>query len=170
MISTFLVEHQWLAPAALALLLLAGPLVGSWLVARPRAAWVLTGVMLLPLALLTLVPQDRELFARCEVGWEIPPFTGPEPMANILLFVAPVLLAGVATRRPVLVMVAGSGLSAIVEVFQAAVPALGRSCASGDWMNNTIGAVIGALLALLSLVLAPYWSRPARSSSIDIPE
>ncbi|GLY98519.1 VanZ family protein [Actinoplanes sp. NBRC 103695] len=69
-----------------------------------------------------------------------------------MLFVAPVLLAGVATRRPLVVM---------VEVFQAAVPALGRSCDSGDWMTNTIGAVIGALLALLSLVLARYWSRPA---------
>jgi VanZ family protein len=78
-------------------------------------------------------------------------------MANILLFVAPVLLAGVATRRPVLVMVAGSGLSVVVEVCQAAVPALGRSCDSGDWVNNTIGTVIGALLALLAL--APHSSR-----------
>jgi glycopeptide antibiotics resistance protein len=159
MISTFLIEHRWLAPAALALLVLVGPLVGSWLVARPRAAWVLTGVTLLPLALLTLVPEDRELFARCEIRWEIPTLTGPESLANILLFVAPVLLAGVATRRPVLVMVAGSGLSVIVEVCQAAVPALGRSCDSGDWVTNTIGAVIGALLALLALALAPHSSR-----------
>jgi len=166
MISTFLVEHRWLAPTALVLLLGVGPVVGSWLVAWPKTAWVLTGVTLLPVVFLTLRPQDRELFARCEVRWEVPTLIGPESMANILLFVAPVLLASVATRRPVLVMVAGSGLSAMVETFQAVVPALGRSCDSGDWVNNTIGAVIGALLAFLSLVLAPYWSRRARSSSI----
>jgi len=66
--------------------------------------------------------------------------------------------------------VAGSGLSAMVEAFQAAVPTLGRSCDFGDWINNTIGAVIGSLLALLSLALAPCWPRPARSSSTQINE
>ncbi|MEV6636433.1 VanZ family protein [Actinoplanes sp. NPDC051470] len=168
MISTFLVEHRWLPAVALVLLFLVGPLMGSWLVTRPRTAWVMTGVTLLPLAFLTLLPENRQLFARCQVQWEIPPLTGPESMANILLFVAPVLLAGVATRRPVLVMVAGSGLSAMVEAFQAAVPALGRSCDSDDWVHNTIGAVLGTLLAVLSLALAPYWSRRARSSSVEI--
>jgi uncharacterized membrane protein YccC len=119
---------------------------------------------LLPVAFLTLVPEDRQLFARCQLRWAIPTLTGPESMANILLFVVPVLLAGVATRRPVLVMLAGSGLSALVEAFQAAVPALGRSCDSDDWVNNTIGAVIGGLLALLALALASYRTRRALSS------
>ncbi|MEV4640961.1 VanZ family protein [Actinoplanes sp. NPDC049548] len=159
MISTFLVEHRWIAPAALVLLILAGPLAGSWLVTRPRIAWVLTAASMLPLALLTLVPQDRELFARCEVRWELPTLTGPESLANILLFVAPVLLAGVATRRPVLAVLAGTGLSVVVEAVQAAVPAIGRSCDSGDWINNTIGAVIGGPLAWLSLTAAERRQR-----------
>jgi hypothetical protein len=166
MIATFLIEHRWMAPAALVLLLLAGPLAGSRLVARPRIAWVLTAVSMLPVALLTLVPQDRELFARCQVRWELPTLTGPESLANILLFVAPVLLAGVATRRPVLAMVAGSGLSVVVEAVQAAVPAIGRSCDSDDWINNTIGAVIGAVLAWLSLVLAARRTRRASTTSV----
>lgn len=154
MISTFLVEHRWIAPAALVLLVLVGPLAGSWLVTRPRIARVLTAVSMLPLALLTLVPVDRELFARCEVRWDFPTPAGPESLANILLFVAPVLLAGVAIRRPVLAVLAGSTLSVMVEAVQAAVPAIGRSCDSGDWINNTIGAVIGGALAWLSLTVA----------------
>jgi hypothetical protein len=159
MISTFLVEHRWMAPAALGLLVLVGPLAGSWLVVRPRVAWMLTAASMLPLALLTLVPQDRELFGRCEVRWELPTLTGPESLANILLFIAPVLLAGVATRRPVLAALAGSGLSVLVEAVQAAVPSIGRSCDSGDWINNTIGAVIGGVLAWLSLTAAARRKR-----------
>ncbi len=46
MISTFLVEHRWIAPAALMLLILAGPVAGTWLVTRPRNAWMLTAASL----------------------------------------------------------------------------------------------------------------------------
>ncbi|AGL15476.1 VanZ family protein [Actinoplanes sp. N902-109] len=154
MISTFLVEHRWIAPVALLLVVLVGPLAGSWLVTRTKIAWMLTAASMVPLALLTLVPQNRELFARCAVRWELPTLTGPESLANILLFVAPVLLAGVAARRPVPAVLAGSGLSVLVEAVQAAVPAIGRSCDSGDWITNTIGAVIGGALAWLSLTIA----------------
>lgn len=159
MIATFLVEHRWIAPAALVFLVLVGPLAGSWLVSRPRIAWMLTAASMLPLALLTLMPVDRRLFARCELRWELPTLTGPESLANILLFVAPVLLAGVATRRPVLAVLAGTGLSVVVEAVQAAVPAIGRSCDSGDWINNTVGAVIGGALAWLSLTVAARRKR-----------
>ncbi|XTZ16517.1 VanZ family protein [Micromonospora echinospora] len=167
MIATLLVEHRWLTWAALVLLLVVGPVAGSWLASRPRTVWWLTGASLLPLALLTLTPQDRELFARCQVQWALPTLTGPESMANILLFAAPVLLAGMATRRPLLIMIAGSGLSAAIEAFQAAVPALGRSCDSDDWMNNTIGSILGALLALLALALAAHRARHGHSPSAN---
>ncbi|GAA2587972.1 hypothetical protein GCM10010435_77890 [Winogradskya consettensis] len=122
---------------------------------------MLLAASMLPLALLTLVPQDRELFARCEVRWELPTLTGPESLANVLLFAVPVLLAGVATHRPLLAVLAGSGLSVVVEAVQAAVPAIGRSCDSGDWINNTIGAVIGGALAWLSLTAAARRTRRA---------
>jgi VanZ family protein len=79
---------------------------------------------------------------------------------------APVLLAGVATRRPVLATLAGSGLSVVVEAVQAAVPAIGRSCDSGDWINNTIGAVIGGALAWLSLTAAARRTRRTSSPSV----
>lgn len=166
MISTFLVEQRWIAPVALVLLALVGPLAGSWLVTRPKIAWVLTAASMLPLALLTLVPQDRELFARCEVRWELPTLTGSESLANVLLFVAPMLLVGVVTRRPVLAALAGSGLSVVVEAVQAAVPPIGRSCDSGDWVNNTLGAVIGGALAWLSLTAVARRTRRASSTSV----
>ncbi|WP_248579358.1 VanZ family protein [Nocardioides sp. InS609-2] len=153
MITDLLLEHPWASPTALAVLVVLGPVVGWWLVARPRLAWWLTGVALLPVALLTLVPVDRELYARCTVQWSLPTPGRVELMANVVLLVAPVLLAGVATRRPLLVLAAGSALSAGLEALQAVVPAIGRSCDTNDWWCNTIGAAVGAVLAGFALRL-----------------
>lgn len=154
MITNALVEHPWLSPLALVVAVVVGPVLGAWLVSRPRAARWLTAVSLLPVAVLTLVPVDRELFARCTAEWVLPTPGRVELAANVVLFVAPALLAAVATRRPVLVLVAASALSAAVEALQAAVPALGRSCDTSDWLSNTTGAVIGVLLAVVALHLA----------------
>lgn len=154
MVTNVMIEQPWLSPAALGLLVVLGPLVGAWLVPRPRAAWWLTGASLLPVAALTLVPVERELFARCTVHWALPTPGRVELMANVVLFVAPVLLAGVATRRPVVVLIAASGLSAGIEALQALVTALGRSCDTSDWSSNTIGAVLGAALAWAAVLLA----------------
>lgn len=162
MISTILVEHPWLSPTALVVLVVAGPPVGRWLTARPVLARVLTGVALLPVLLLTLVPTDRTVYARCEVAWALPTPGRVELAANVVLLVAPVLLAGVALRRPLLALVAGSGLSAAIEVLQAVVTGLGRSCSTGDWLANTIGALVGAVLAAAALRLARAWPPSAR--------
>jgi uncharacterized membrane protein len=164
-ISTFLVEHPWLSPTALALLLLFGPFVGSWLTTRQWMARWLTVVALLPVALLTLIPVDRQLSMRCDVAWSIPTMGRVELAANVVLFVAPVLLASAATRRPILVGVAASGLSAAIEAIQALIPALGRSCSTNDWLSNTIGAVISALLGWLALRTAHATPSQARSSA-----
>ncbi len=147
MITTVLVEHPWLAPTLLAAIVVAGLLAGPALVGRRRLAWVLAAVSVLPVLALTLVPVERELFARCTVQWALPTPGRVELIANVVLFVAPVLLVGVATRRPLLALVAGTGASVLVEVVQALVPAIGRSCDTTDWLSNTIGAVLGAGLA-----------------------
>jgi len=146
-----LLEHPWLSPAALLLMVVLGPLLGRWLVPRPSLAWLSAGVALLPVVGLTLVPVDREVFERCAVQWALPAPGRVELMANVVLFVAPVLLAGVASRRPVLVMAVGSGASAGLEALQALVPTIGRSCDTNDWLSNTIGAVIGAVIASAAL-------------------
>ncbi|MFC8921858.1 VanZ family protein [Cellulosimicrobium sp. NPDC057127] len=161
MITTLLVAHPWFSPAVLAVLVLLGPPVGTWLLARPRTAWTLCGVSLLPVALLTLVPTGREVLERCAVGWALPTFGRVELMANVILFVPPVLLAAVATRRPVLALLGGLATSAVIETVQALAPALGRSCDTNDWLSNAIGSLVGAALAAVAIRLERR-SRPAR--------
>jgi VanZ family protein len=151
LISTILVEHPWMSPTALGLLVVLGPLLGRWAVDRPRTARWLTAAALVPVGLLTLVPVDRRLSVRCETAWAIPTVGRVELAANVVLFVAPVLFASVASRRPLLVAAAASGLSAAIEATQALLPALGRSCSTDDWLSNTIGAAIGGLLGWLTL-------------------
>jgi VanZ like family len=153
-ITNVLLDHPWLSPTALGILIVLGPFVGAWLAARTWLAWLLAGASTLPVAVLTLVPVRRELFARCTIQWALPTPGRVELFANVVLFVAPVLLAGVATRRPMVVLIAGSGASAALEAVQALVPAIGRSCDTNDWMSNTIGAITGAVLAWTALYLA----------------
>lgn len=154
MLSTMLVLHPWITPALLVVYIVAGPVVGAWLVERRRAARALTVLSLLPLAALTLVPVHRDLMITCAVEWALPTPVRVEPFANLVLFVAPVFLAGVATRRPAVAFATGSALAAGIETLQAFVPSLGRSCDTSDWLSNTLGAGVGALLAWSALALA----------------
>lgn len=154
MISTLLVAHPWFGPTVLAVLVVAGPLLGRWLLTRPpRLSWILCGVSSLPVVLLTLVPTQRELFERCAVGWVLPTFGRVELLANVLLFVPPVLLAGIASRLPWLALAGGVVVSATIEATQALLPVLGRSCDTNDWLSNSIGALVGAVLAVVATLL-----------------
>jgi hypothetical protein len=154
MITTFLIEHPWMSPTALLLLVVLGPILGRWLVARPTVAWWLLGISLLPIAAATLSPIDRRLEEFCVVQWALPTPSRVELMANVVLFVPPALLLAVATRRPVLALVIGAGLSAAIELVQALIPAIGRSCDTTDWTSNTIGAALGAALGWVALRLS----------------
>nr|WP_227464316.1 VanZ family protein [Nocardioides lijunqiniae] len=101
-----------------------------------------------------MVPVDRELYGTCEVAWTLPTIGRVELAANVVLFVAPVLLAAVVLGRWGPALLAGVALSAAIETVQALVPALGRSCSTNDWLSNSIGAVVGAGLGMLALRLA----------------
>ncbi|MFC6092671.1 VanZ family protein [Saccharothrix lopnurensis] len=154
MITDALLDHKWLSPAALALLVVLGPFAGSWLATRRRlTSWLLV-LSLVPVAVTTLVPVDRELYELCAVQWSFPTPARVELMANLVLFVAPALLLTVLTRRPLLAGLAGLGLSGAIELVQALVPAIGRSCDTTDWTSNGLGAVIGAALGWGALWLA----------------
>ena len=151
MISTLLVAHPWFGPTVLAVLVVVGPLLGWWLLGRPpRLSWILCALSLVPVVLLTLVPTQREVFERCAVGWVLPTFGRVELLANVLLFVPPVLLAGIASRRPWLALAGGVLASATIETAQALLPVLGRSCDTNDWLSNSIGALVGAVLAVVA--------------------
>ncbi|MEW1959659.1 VanZ family protein [Kineococcus sp. NPDC059986] len=154
MLSTLLVTHPWVTPLLLAAVVVVGPFAGAWLVRHRRLAVALTVLALVPVAALTLLPVDRELYARCVAEWALPTPARVESFANLVLFVPPVLLAGVATRRWWVAAVLGSATSALIEVVQALLPALGRSCDTGDWLANTLGSVVGGVLALVALRLA----------------
>jgi hypothetical protein len=153
MVSTILAMHPNLPPYAFALIVALAPLVGWWLAARQQVAEALTVVSLAVVALLTLTPGGAS-GTGCQIQWptlSLHTLTAPEPAANVIMFVLPVFFAGVATRHPVWMLLAGSVLSAQIELVQGAVPALGRACDAGDWQANTIGSVVGAGLALMAL-------------------
>lgn len=154
MISTFLVEHPWTVQSAFVLLVALSPFVGQMLTRRRRLALALAAVSLLPLLALTFVPTGRQLDAGCTVQWMLPTWGGVEALANVVLFAVPVLLLGAALGRPVAAFLAGTTLSALIEATQAVATVLGRSCDTTDWLANTIGSGLGALLAAVALLVA----------------
>ncbi|MCJ1674564.1 MULTISPECIES: VanZ family protein [unclassified Rathayibacter] len=154
MISTFLVEHAALVPIGF---WIAVALVTAlaWLLHRRgarRTLLVLAAVAFLAGIALTMYPPDGTPLVFCTVQFSVP-FDGIDTLANIALLLPGALLLAVAVGRPVLVAAAVSGLSALIELVQASVPAIGRSCDTNDWFMNTIGAVLGALLAAVILAI-----------------
>ena len=140
-------------------LVVVGPLFGAWLVSRQGTARRLLRVMAAAVLLLTLFPTTyRTVETRCLVDGGLAHLVAPEPLANVVLFVPLVLLAGIRTRRPLAMFLAGSALSALIETIQALVPVLGRSCTTGDWLANSAGALTGAVLAAAAL-----WIHRSRS-------
>ncbi|NLA34793.1 MAG: VanZ family protein [Actinobacteria bacterium] len=166
MITTFLLEHKWITPTLLALIVVIGTPVTAALANNRRVLSGLTGLSLVPLAALTLIPQRRELFSRCEITAEFwwPTIGRVELMANVVLFVAPTLLVAALWRSPARAFGAGVGLSLVIESVQAAVPALGRSCDSNDFITNSMGAAIGAVLGFVALRVAQRRAFAARAA------
>jgi len=159
-ISTVLAEHRWLEPTAFVVLLIVAPVAAWWLADRPRPARWLAVAAVAVAAGLTLWPDDRRAFTFCEVAWSVPTlFRGD--VANVILFLAPVVLVATATRRPVLAASGAIAASAGVELLQALAPFLGRSCSTNDWLANSIGAVLGAALAWGGVRIARETSAPA---------
>jgi glycopeptide antibiotics resistance protein len=87
------------------------------------------------------------------VQFALPTLGSVELLANVALFFPLVFFATLATRRPVLVLAAGTGLSAVIEAVQAALHDIGRSCDTNDWFMNTIGVVLGVLAAVATIAL-----------------
>lgn len=86
-------------------------------------------------------------------------------MANVIFTVPVTLLAGVSSRRPVVVAVVASRASALVEVFQAFATALGRNCSTNNWLPNTIRAALGPVLAPAAFSLASRRRRTGARST-----
>lgn len=166
MLSTYLVEYPWATTVALMGLIAFGPIVAAWLAPRPQFMRALLGLAILAVALLTFVPSGREVAIGCVIEWDLPKFRAVEHMANVVMFAPVVLLGGVSTRRPVAVFFLASGASLLIETIQAFVTVLGRSCSTNDWLFNTIGALLGAVLAAAALRLARVTGRQRRETCV----
>jgi hypothetical protein len=153
-ITTFLIAHTWLTTAALVGLVVVGTPLAAWLATRPRAAYALAAVAAVPIPVLTMWPTGSDLPVACAQEWSLPTLGRVEVMGNVVLFVAPVLLLAVATRRPLIAVLVGSTVSFGIETLQAVATVLGRSCSTNDWMSNTLGSVLGGLLAVVALAIA----------------
>ena len=155
MISTFLVEHAplvrigfWAAVAAATLL--------AWVLHRFRLRRVLLGlsaVAVVAVLVLTLLPDGaRPGGVTCTVQFSVP-FQGIDTLANVAMLLPLVLFLGTATNRPLTILIGAVALSAVIEVVQALAPVLGRRCDTNDWFMNTVGAVLGAVIALVICAL-----------------
>jgi hypothetical protein len=155
-ISTVLAEYPWLARIGIVGALISAPFVARWLLPRQRMAWVLVAVAGTAIAALTLLPDGTRTVAGCELEFSPAELFGVEPLANIVLFLPFTLALTVATGRPLPSFLAGLSLSLVIELMQWAVPAIGRSCTSTDWVANSLGAGFGAALAVLGLWIARH--------------
>lgn len=81
-----------------------------------------------------------------------------ERVGNVLMFVPLTFFAGLATRRPAWVGAAGALLPLPIEVTQS-IMNVGRECVSYDWVNNAIGALLGAALAAATLQVVSLLHR-----------
>jgi hypothetical protein len=147
MIATLIAEQPWLSPALLLVLIVVGFMIGPWLLARPAVAWALSIASVTAVLVAAVLPEDRELHARCEAAWSLPTPDRVEPFANLVLFIPIAFLIAVAAKRPLLGLLAGAAFSALIEAVQALLPAIGRSCDTGDFVANSLGALGGAVLS-----------------------
>lgn len=83
----------------------------------------------------------RGLFATSERG---------ERVGNVLMFVPLTFFAVLASGRPVRIAVAGVALPVGIELTQSILD-FGRECVGYDWVNNAIGALLGAVLGALTV-------------------
>ena len=154
MITDFLLEHAALVPVALLAIAAACVGVGFAVMRGRRYQWlralvVVSGLLVIAL---TLVPVSGDLGGRhCTVQFFVPTLGSVELLANVALLFPLTFFAALATRRPLVVLGAATVLSAAIEGVQALVPAIGRACDTNDWAMNTAGAVVAALLALITL-------------------
>lgn len=151
MISTFLAEHAVLVRAAFWLAVVVAAVL-AWTLHRRQLRGVLfglSGLALVAVLVLTLLPDGvRPGGVTCTAQLSVP-FGGIETLANVAMLLPLVVFLGTATNRPFSVLAGAVVLSAAIEVVQALAPVLGRRCDTDDWFMNTVGALLGAVVAVV---------------------
>lgn len=147
MISTLLAGNPALVRILFVVAVVSSTILG-WLLHRSRRSGplaILTALGLLGAIALTLSPSSGSADGFCTVQFSVP-LQGIETLANVALMLPLALFGVLRLGHPVRVLAAASALSALIELVQALVPALGRACDTNDWLMNTVGAAAGALL------------------------
>ncbi|WP_186317591.1 VanZ family protein [Curtobacterium sp. 9128] len=156
----------WLPFGVLVAVVVVAPFLGVLLTRTPRLALVLAVLSSVAVLGLTLSPDgDPSPGVACSVGLPYLAPTASESVGNVLLFVPVTFLVGLRSARPVSAILAGSALSVVIEAVQALVLGIGRACDTGDWVTNSIGAVVGGLLAAAALALARRRDRNAHADA-----
>ncbi|WP_217132936.1 VanZ family protein [Leucobacter chinensis] len=159
MLATHLVEYPWVTPTVVLCFAIVSVFVGPWLLVRKGLTRVLLGIAFFAVVALVFTPTGREMSMVCEVEWMLPLPKYVEPFANLAMFVPLAYFAALASGRPIVTAIVASAGSALIETVQALVSALGRSCSTGDWLSNTLGAVLGAALGWAALAIARRRAR-----------
>lgn len=169
MLTTLLVSAPWLVPAGLACFAALSPFLGVWLASRPRTRSLLLWASVATLLLLVFLPTGRELSVQCAAEWTLPTPGAVEVFANVALFVPVTFFVGLSLRRPWRAGALLSAGSALIEATQALLPAIGRSCSTGDWFANTLGALLGSALATFALWAARRWNETRNAPPANEP-
>ena len=164
MLSTFIIENFAVVRVVLVVALLATIVLAYFLARAPRRgrriSVIITGVALAAVVGLTLTPDTYPLdVATCNFQ----SYTPFGDYLNIALFLLPAIFGVIATRKPLLVLAAGIGLSAFIELLQYLVPWFGRRCDVDDWLANSLGTLIG--VAIGAAVLWVARRRTARDAA-----
>lgn len=147
-------KASFIAFASIAVLLLAtvGYVLGRRFSGRPWAVAAFVGAVSTELALTLFLPSGGPAGSggtgACIINRNFAePFATEQGLLNILLFL-PIGFFGVMAFRTLLPVLAGSVLLTIAtELLQTLVPGISRGCDSSDVEMNTLGAVVGLLLA-----------------------
>lgn len=148
MLSTFIIENYLFVRILLIVALIASVGVAVVLARSGKRgrviAAVLSGIGVVVVIALTLTPDTYPLDAvTCNFVSYLPLWD----VYNILLFLLPGVFAVVATRRPVIVLFSGILLSAVIEFVQYLNPVFGRRCDVDDWIANSVGMLVGVVIA-----------------------
>ncbi|MCK7623329.1 VanZ family protein [Streptomyces sp. RS10V-4] len=77
------------------------------------------------------------------------PFGTEQGILNCLMFVPVGFLGVLAARRILPGAASGVIASAVIETTQGAIPAIGRACDTSDFVSNSTGSILGALVAFI---------------------
>jgi len=155
MLSTILAENYLLVRLAMIVGLIVTIVVAALLVrAHGRGQRIATYIAVAGLVVviaLTLTPDTNPLDGSV---CNLQPYSFYSDAYNIVLFGIPAIFAVVAIRRPVIVLLSGILLSGVIELAQYWNPWFGRRCDIDDWLANSIGTLVGVLIAVVVIAVA----------------